>query len=212
MLTEIICSTQITGSLIQLYSEYFSYMKYRYSIGRDPGAWFRINQNTGEITLSKVVDWESSYVTNGQYIAEVLAITRGKKQIFSSETKLFIQYIFFNSTFSHMNSLFIVSVLPPDQKYLLFTGVPRYTATGTIVLTMQDTRDNCPAINTELRKVCMHSPSVIITAKSINDQYALPFTFSIHGEPQTTWIIRSINGKLTHILYQYIIVISSYLR
>ncbi|NXJ81023.1 DSG1A protein, partial [Trogon melanurus] len=48
-----------------------------YSIGRDPGAWFRINQNTGEITLNKVIDWESVYVTNGQYKAEVLAITRG---------------------------------------------------------------------------------------------------------------------------------------
>ncbi|NXK49629.1 DSG1 protein, partial [Chauna torquata] len=47
-----------------------------YSIGRDPGAWFRINQNTGEITLNKVIDWESSYVTRGQYRAEVLAITR----------------------------------------------------------------------------------------------------------------------------------------
>ncbi|KFO94360.1 Desmoglein-1, partial [Buceros rhinoceros silvestris] len=47
-----------------------------YSIGRDPGAWFRINQNTGEIRLNKVVNWESSYVMNGQYIAEVLAITR----------------------------------------------------------------------------------------------------------------------------------------
>ncbi|KFV07031.1 Desmoglein-1-alpha, partial [Pterocles gutturalis] len=62
-----------------------------YSIGRDPGAWFRINQNTGEITLNKVVDWESVYVVNGQYRAEVLAITR---------------------------------------------GVPRYTATGTIVLSI----------------------------------------------------------------------------
>ncbi|NWR61413.1 DSG1A protein, partial [Bucorvus abyssinicus] len=47
-----------------------------YSIGRDPGAWFRINQNTGEIRLNKVVNWESSYVMNGQYLAEVLAITR----------------------------------------------------------------------------------------------------------------------------------------
>ncbi|KFU96537.1 Desmoglein-1-alpha, partial [Chaetura pelagica] len=47
-----------------------------YSIGRDPGAWFRINQNTGEISLNKVVDWESVYVINGQYKAEVLAITR----------------------------------------------------------------------------------------------------------------------------------------
>ncbi|EOB08729.1 Desmoglein-4, partial [Anas platyrhynchos] len=129
-----------------------------YSIGRDPGAWFRINQNTGEITLNKVIDWESSYVSHGQYRAEVLAITR---------------------------------------------GVPQYTATGTIVLTMQGVNDNCPTINTALRKVCMHSPSVVITAKSVNgDLYGLPFTFSIHGEPQTTWIIRSINATSAELVSQ----------
>ncbi|NWV42060.1 DSG1A protein, partial [Grantiella picta] len=47
-----------------------------YSIGRDPAAWFRINQNTGEITLNKVVNRDSVYIVNGQYQAEVLAITR----------------------------------------------------------------------------------------------------------------------------------------
>ncbi|NXG65088.1 DSG1A protein, partial [Hemiprocne comata] len=67
-----------TGAIASNVCFYFT--KYRYSIGRDPGAWFRINQNTGEITLSKVVDWESVYVINGQYKAEVLAITRGKKR------------------------------------------------------------------------------------------------------------------------------------
>ncbi|XP_061210808.1 desmoglein-1-like [Neopsephotus bourkii] len=131
-----------------------------YSIGRDPGAWFRINQNTGEITLNKVINRESIYVTNGQYRAEVLAITR---------------------------------------------GVPRYTATGTIVLSIQEMNDNCPIINTELRKVCMHSPSVIITAKNMNGEvYGAPFTFSIHGEPQTTWIIRSINASSAELTTQNI--------
>ncbi|KAM6088537.1 PREDICTED: desmoglein-1-like [Chlamydotis macqueenii] len=131
-----------------------------YSIGRDPGAWFRINQNTGEITLNKVIDRESIYVVNGQYRAEVLAITR---------------------------------------------GVPRYTATGTIVLSLQDINDNCPTINTELRKVCMHSPSVIITAKHMEGSpYGPPFTFSIHGEPQTTWIIRSINASSAELVNQNI--------
>ncbi|XP_068014846.1 desmoglein-4-like [Melanerpes formicivorus] len=129
-----------------------------YSIGRDPGAWFRINQNTGEITLNKVVDWESVYVVNGQYKAEVLAVTRGS---------------------------------------------PRYTATGTIVLSIQDINDNCPRINTELRKVCMNSPSVVITTRDSDTQsYALPFTFSIHGEPQTTWIIRSLNASSAELVNQ----------
>uniref|UniRef100_A0A8D2NML6 Desmoglein 1 n=1 Tax=Zosterops lateralis melanops TaxID=1220523 RepID=A0A8D2NML6_ZOSLA len=120
-----------------------------YSIGRDPAAWFRINQNTGEITLNKVINRDSVYIVNGQYQAEVLAITRGS---------------------------------------------PRYTATGTIVLSLDGMNANCPTINTEIRKVCMHSPSVIISAKHRDgDLYATPFTFSIHGEPQTTWIIRRIN-------------------
>ncbi|XP_054672688.1 desmoglein-4-like [Grus americana] len=132
-----------------------------YSIGRDPGAWFRINQNTGEIILNKVIDRDSVYVTNGQYRAEVLAITR---------------------------------------------GAPRYTATGTIVLSLQDMYDNCPSINTELRKVCMHSPSVIITAKYMDGHpySGTPFTFSIHGEPQTTWIIRSINASSAELVSQNI--------
>ncbi|XP_009074740.1 PREDICTED: desmoglein-1-like, partial [Acanthisitta chloris] len=131
-----------------------------YSIGRDPAAWFRINQNTGEITLNKAINRESIYVINGQYKAEVLAITR---------------------------------------------GVPRYTATGTIVLQINDGNANCPRINTELRKVCMHSPSVIITAKHTDgDLYAAPFTFTIHGEPQTTWIIRSINASSAELVSQNI--------
>ncbi|XP_030301457.1 desmoglein-1 [Calypte anna] len=131
-----------------------------YSIGRDPGALFRINQNSGEIMLTKVVNWESVYVTNGQYKAEVLAITK---------------------------------------------GVPRYTATGTIVLSLQDINDNCPSINTEIRKVCMNSPSVVITAKAIDGgSYGAPFTFSIHGEPQTTWIIRSINASSAELVSQNI--------
>ncbi|XP_066038195.1 desmoglein-4-like [Chamaea fasciata] len=131
-----------------------------YSIGRDPAAWFRINQNTGEITLNKVINRDSVYVVNGQYQAEVLAITR---------------------------------------------GVPRYTATGTVVLSIDGVKANCPTINTEMRKVCMHSPSVIISAKHRDgDLYATPFTFSIHGEPQTTWIIRRINDSSAELVGQNI--------
>ncbi|XP_059715750.1 desmoglein-1-like isoform X2 [Haemorhous mexicanus] len=131
-----------------------------YSIGRDPAAWFRINQNTGEITLNKVITRDSVYVVNGQYQAEVLAITR---------------------------------------------GAPRYTATGTIVLSIDGINANCPTINTEMRKVCMHSPSVVISAKPRDgDLYATPFTFSIHGEPQTTWIIRRINDSSAELVGQNI--------
>ncbi|KFP63166.1 Desmoglein-1-alpha, partial [Cariama cristata] len=57
-----------------------------YSIGRDPAAWFRINQNTGEITLNKAINRESIYFINGQYSAEVLAITRGVPQYTATGT------------------------------------------------------------------------------------------------------------------------------
>nr|XP_026646872.1 desmoglein-1 isoform X1 [Zonotrichia albicollis] len=131
-----------------------------YSIGRDPAAWFRINQNTGEIILNKVISRDSVYLVNGQYQAEVLAITR---------------------------------------------GVPRYTATGTVVLSLDGINANCPTINTEVRKVCMHSPSVVISAKPRDGVvYATPFTFSIHGEPQTTWIIRRINDSSAELVGQNI--------
>ncbi|NXP55678.1 DSG1 protein, partial [Heliornis fulica] len=56
-----------------------------YSIGHDPAAWFRINQNTGEITLNKVINRESTYILNGRYMAEVLAITRGVPQYTATE-------------------------------------------------------------------------------------------------------------------------------
>ncbi|NXR97538.1 DSG1 protein, partial [Oxylabes madagascariensis] len=70
----------------------FFFTKHRYSIGRDPAAWFRINQNTGEITLNKVINRDSVYIVNGQYQAEVLAITRGKKrdQVFGNKLFLII--------------------------------------------------------------------------------------------------------------------------
>lgn len=48
-------------------------------MGRDPAAWFSVNSRTAEITLKKIIDRESSYIVNGMYKAELLAITRGKK-------------------------------------------------------------------------------------------------------------------------------------
>ncbi|GAB0182535.1 desmoglein-1-like [Grus japonensis] len=66
-----------------------------YSIGRDPGAWFRINQNTGEIILNKVIDRDSVYVTNGQYRAEVLAITRASSaELVSQNIDFYIYRIY----------------------------------------------------------------------------------------------------------------------
>ncbi|CAM4504381.1 desmoglein-4-like [Lepidochelys kempii] len=123
----------------------------RYIMGRDPAAWFSVNSRTAEITLKKIIDRESSYVVNGLYRAELLAITR---------------------------------------------DVPAKTSTGTIVLTVDDSYYNCPILHTEVRKVCMSSPTVIITAKDLDGGlYSPPFTFIIVNQPaRSSWSISPIDG------------------
>ncbi|KAJ7338773.1 hypothetical protein JRQ81_012675 [Phrynocephalus forsythii] len=122
----------------------------RYEMGRDPGAWFRINPVTGEITFSKTIDRESIHVVNGVYKAEVLAICK-------------------------------------DSPYT--------TATGTIELTIQDVNDNCPFVTNEIRKVCMDNPTVVITAKDLDDHpYGPPFKFTIVAQSdRSSWNIRIVN-------------------
>uniref|UniRef100_A0A8C8RNM6 Desmoglein 1 n=1 Tax=Pelusios castaneus TaxID=367368 RepID=A0A8C8RNM6_9SAUR len=125
--------------------------KVRYMMGHDRAAWLNVNSKTGKITLNKIIQRDSSYVVNGLYIAELLAIT---------------------------------------------TDRPEKTATGTIVLNVHGFSDNCPRLSTELRKVCMTSPSVTITAKDLDgDLYSSPFTFSIANQPtRSFWRIRPIDG------------------
>ncbi|XP_054840895.1 desmoglein-1-like [Eublepharis macularius] len=75
------------------------------------------------------------------------------------------------------------------------TESPFTTATGTIVLTIEDVNDNCPTVSSEVRKVCMSSPTVIITAKDLDDYpNGQPFQFTIVAQPaQTSWTIRVVN-------------------
>uniref|UniRef100_A0A8C3XQ10 Desmoglein 1 n=1 Tax=Chelydra serpentina TaxID=8475 RepID=A0A8C3XQ10_CHESE len=123
----------------------------RYMMGRDPAACFKVKDRTGEITLNKIISRESSYVVNGLYRAELLAITG---------------------------------------------DVPAKTSTGTIVLVVDNSNYKCPTLSTEMRKVCMSSPTAIITAKDLDGGlYSPPFTFTIANQPaRSSWSIRPIDG------------------
>uniref|UniRef100_K7FA22 Desmoglein-1 n=1 Tax=Pelodiscus sinensis TaxID=13735 RepID=K7FA22_PELSI len=61
-------------------------------------------------------------------------------------------------------------------------GIPANTATGTIVLTIQDDNDNCPVLSTDIRKICMSAPSTVLSAQA--DQ-----------PPKGSWTLRPIDGK-----------------
>ncbi|XP_075389356.1 desmoglein-4 [Tenrec ecaudatus] len=72
------------------------------------------------------------------------------------------------------------------------------TATGTICIEIPDVSDYCPVIFTEGRTICIASPSILISARGINENsYGAPFTFCVVDEPPGTadlWDARSING------------------
>ncbi|XP_019402923.1 PREDICTED: desmoglein-1-like [Crocodylus porosus] len=78
-------------------------------------------------------------------------------------------------------------------------GDPIKTATGTIVLRVSDFSSDCPTLNTEVRDMCMDSPSIIITAQ---EQDGAPYTFSIDGQPHKVWSIRSINDCSAQLVAQ----------
>ncbi|XP_032991498.1 desmoglein-4 [Rhinolophus ferrumequinum] len=72
------------------------------------------------------------------------------------------------------------------------------TATGTICIEVPDVNDYCPVIFAESETICIASPSILISARDINDHsYGSPFTFCVVDQPPGTadsWDIRSINA------------------
>uniref|UniRef100_A0ACB8FDI4 Uncharacterized protein n=1 Tax=Sphaerodactylus townsendi TaxID=933632 RepID=A0ACB8FDI4_9SAUR len=75
------------------------------------------------------------------------------------------------------------------------TESPFTTATGTIVLQIEDVNDNCPTITSEVRKVCMSSPTVTITATDLDDYpNGQPFKYTIIAQPpESSWTIKVVN-------------------
>ncbi|XP_058033483.1 desmoglein-1-like isoform X1 [Ahaetulla prasina] len=93
-------------------------------------------------------------------------------------------------------SIYVVNGVYTAEVLAITRGSPYTTATGTIMLTIQDVNDNCPILTEEIRRVCMDNPNVVITANDPDDSpYGPPFTFSIIAQPQDSWWdIKTVNG------------------
>ncbi|XP_042317387.1 desmoglein-1-like [Sceloporus undulatus] len=92
-------------------------------------------------------------------------------------------------------SIYVVNGVYKAEILAISKDSPYKTATGTIVLTIEDVNDNCPFVTDEIRRVCMDNPSVVITAKDLDDHpYGPPFKFTIVAQsPGSTWNIRIVN-------------------
>ncbi|XP_063155291.1 desmoglein-1-like [Candoia aspera] len=92
-------------------------------------------------------------------------------------------------------SIYVVNGVYTAEVLAVTVDSPYTTATGTIVLTIQDVNDNCPVVTEEIRRVCMDNPTVVITAKDLDSSpYGPPFTFSIVAQPEgSSWSIRIVN-------------------
>ncbi|KAM3840425.1 desmoglein-4-like [Vipera latastei] len=93
-------------------------------------------------------------------------------------------------------SNYVVKGVYTAEVLAIMRDSPYTTATGTIMLTIQDVNDNCPIVTEEIRRVCMDNPNVVITAKDPDDSpYGPPFKFSIVTQPQdSSWDIKVVNG------------------
>ncbi|XP_042725541.1 desmoglein-2 [Lagopus leucura] len=86
------------------------------------------------------------------------------------------------------------------------TDLPTKTATGTVVIQVQDENDNCPVIENPVRTVCLDAEFVDVTASDI-DSYpnSAPYSFSVIDEPEGTarkWIIASKNATSVRLVPQ----------
>nr|XP_032634885.1 desmoglein-1-gamma-like [Chelonoidis abingdonii] len=103
--------------------------------------------------------------------------------------------IFLNKIIDRESS-YVVNGLYRAKLLAITRDAPAKTSTGTIVLVVDDSNYKCPTLSTEMRKVCMSSPTVIITAKDLDgDTHSPPFTFTIANQPaRGSWSIRPIDG------------------
>ncbi|CAN9515376.1 unnamed protein product [Ophioblennius macclurei] len=57
-----------------------------YKIGKDPAGWVTVDAKTGNVTTTKIVDRESSFVDNGVYVATIQAADDGKPPMTATAT------------------------------------------------------------------------------------------------------------------------------
>ncbi|XP_062932898.1 desmoglein-3 [Cynocephalus volans] len=71
------------------------------------------------------------------------------------------------------------------------------TSTGTIYVQVPDFDENCPTVFLEKEVICSSSPSVVVSARVLNNKYVTPYTFSL-DEPSlklpVEWRITTLNA------------------
>ncbi|XP_013362188.1 PREDICTED: desmoglein-3 isoform X2 [Chinchilla lanigera] len=102
----------------------------------------------------------------------------------------FVKNIPRDSTFI-VNKTLTAEVLAIDEN----TGK---TATGTIRVEVPEINENCPPVILEKDEICTSSPSVVVSARTLErDRYAGPYTFSVEEQPvklPVVWRITSLNA------------------
>uniref|UniRef100_A0A8C3I7L3 Desmoglein 1 n=1 Tax=Chrysemys picta bellii TaxID=8478 RepID=A0A8C3I7L3_CHRPI len=109
--------------------------------------------------------------------------------------------IFLNKIIDRESS-YVVNGLYRAKLLAITRDVPAKTSTGTIVLVVDDSNYYCPTLSTEMRKVCMSSPRVIITAKDLDgDTYSPPFTFIIANQPARSYSAELSTQNIEFFIY-----------
>ncbi|XP_004422477.1 PREDICTED: desmoglein-3 [Ceratotherium simum simum] len=81
---------------------------------------------------------------------------------------------------------------------LAIDGDTGKTSTGTIYVKVPDFNENCPTIVLEKETICSSAPSVVVSARILdNDKYTGPYIFSLEEQPAklpTVWSITTLNA------------------
>ncbi|XP_055091363.2 desmoglein-3 [Symphalangus syndactylus] len=94
-----------------------------------------------------------------------------------------------DSTFI-VNKTITAEVLAIDE----YTGK---TSTGTVYVRVPGFNDNCPTAVLEKDAICSSSPSVVVSARTLNNRYTGPYTFALEDQPvklPAVWSITTLNA------------------
>ncbi|XP_017713530.1 PREDICTED: desmoglein-3 [Rhinopithecus bieti] len=101
----------------------------------------------------------------------------------------FVKNVDRDSTFI-VNQTITAEVLAIDE----YTG---RTSTGTVYVRVPSFSDNCPTAVLDKDEICSSSPSVVVSARTLNNRYTGPYTFALEDQPvklPVIWSITTLNA------------------
>ncbi|XP_068014847.1 desmoglein-2-like [Melanerpes formicivorus] len=150
----------------------------KYQLGQVIGKYQAIDEDTGK-TAERVTYLKGRDTANWITIDSVTGEIKLAKEL--------------NYESSHVvNGTYTITILG------VTTDSPKKTATGTVVIQVQDENDNCPVIVNPVQTVCSDAKLVDVTANDLDGHpNSDPFSFTVIDKPEGTaknWIIVSTNG------------------